>query len=188
MFWLSAALIIIIGAGVLYFWISRTSSSVKESLLYPEVNELKIGDLVRYLGEEYRIDGVLVINEGGFRWRELHLFSDDGSAWLRIESAGALRLTWLGEPEKALVEGEPPANLVKEGITYRLDEQGTAYITRYGNLEGVKSGQNLDYYHYLAEKGNRLSIERIEQGPYLWRFGREITLDEIATEKKQGER
>ncbi|NOZ87080.1 MAG: DUF4178 domain-containing protein [Deltaproteobacteria bacterium] len=186
MFWIFAGLIIVIGAAALYLWMGGRNEKAGPTM-YPGMASLKIHDKVSYLGEVYDVQAILVLNEGGCRWRELLLVSDERKLWLRIESAGPLRLTLLNMAEKALVEGSPPANIVQQDITYRLEEQGTAYLTRYGEIDGVQSGDRLDYFHYLAGKGNRLSIERIENGPYFWRFGREITMEDIDTERDQGE-
>lgn len=180
MFWIVAALIVLSGVAVFLRWqghLRREGAGGRERT----EAELRLGDRLRHLGTVYQVIGAVVLNEGGFRWRELKISDGEQKRWLRVESAGVMRLTLFEGPEPFAVEGDPPASLVRDGQTYRLDERGQAYLTRYGDVE-VRSGERVEYCHYLGAEGRRLSVERIGAGEYFVRLGQELSGEELLIE------
>jgi len=183
-FWIVAALIVLSGVAVFLRWqetFKRGGRDERERT----VASLRLGDRLRHLGAVYEVVGAVVLNEGGFRWREYKLSGGERARWLRVESAGVQRLTLLGEAESFDVEGDPPASLVREEQTYRLDERGEAYLTRYGDVE-VRSGERVFYYHYLGAEGRRFSVERIGDDGFVARLGQELTGEELLIEPSAG--
>ena len=184
MFWVFAALIVLSGVAVFLRWqgsLRRGGAEGKGRTLAG----LRLGDHVRHLGTVYEVVGAVVLNEGGFRWRELKLSDGEQTRWLRMESSGVLRLTLLGEAERIDVDDEPAASLVRGDQTYRLDEHGQAYLTRYGDVD-LRSGERVEYYHYLGAEGRRLSIERVGDRALVQRLGQELTGEELLFEPTAG--
>ena len=181
MFWIVAALIVLSGVAVFLRWQggrARGAGAAGERT----AADLRLGDSLRHLGTAYEVVGAVVLNEGGFRWRELRLSDGEHRRWLRVETTGVLRLTLLEEAEPFPVPDEPPASLVHEGQAFRLDEKGHAYLTRYGDVE-VRSGERVGYYHYLGPEGRRLSVERVgDAGPLVARWGQELTVEHLVIE------
>ncbi|WP_425428055.1 DUF4178 domain-containing protein [Allonocardiopsis opalescens] len=126
---------------------------------------LKAGDMVEYLGDRSWVRGSLRLSEGGSTWSEHFLdLSEQGSPkrWLSVEEDPDLQLAmWTSLPESDLTPHSPVLEF--EGVTYRLQERGTASYRSEGTT-GLRPQGGMDYADYEAPDGRQLSFERFDHG------------------------
>lgn len=122
-----------------------------------DVRALAVGDVVNHAGSDFLVDGTLRFEQGGFTWQE-HLLADgDRRMWLSVEDDEGLEVT---EWTRARVPGLEPdrPKLEYEGVSYELDERGTAVYTSEGRTGAPPSGK-AEFADYVAGD-QRLSFER----------------------------
>lgn len=119
---------------------------------------LKIGDILTYDLEDYQVAGKLTFNDGGYQWYEYHLQGDNKMRWLSVEMDDELELSVYKKVSKKLSEPIPD-KLEIDGITYELDEKGTARVQGEGRGKNV-SGQEVRYFDFCDESEEQLvSVE-----------------------------
>jgi len=122
-----------------------------------DVRALSVGDVVNHDGSDFLVDGTLRFDQGGFTWQE-HLLADgDRRLWLSVEDDEGLEVC---EWTRARVPGLEPgkAELQHDGVTYELDERGSAAYTSEGRTGAPASGR-AEFADYVAGE-RRLSFER----------------------------
>ena len=119
---------------------------------------LRVGDVVNHDGSDFIVEGTLRFVEGGFRWEEHLLVDGERRLWLSVEEdEGGLRVVeWRRVPAAGLEPG--PGRLEHEGVTYVLEERGTADYTSEGQTGAPASGR-AEYADYSADE-RRLAFER----------------------------
>lgn len=132
------------------------------------VFSLQLGDIVQHLDTDWFVEGRLTYNSEGYTWLEYLLQERDRIAWLSVEEDDQVEVALL-EPLVGLeIPDTPPAQLTYGGVTYSLDEAGTAQMTRLGATLN-RRGEQCRYYDYRGPAGQRLSVED-------WGDEREVTL------------
>ncbi|TFE01366.1 DUF4178 domain-containing protein [Jeotgalibacillus sp. R-1-5s-1] len=129
----------------------------------PEVEErsvmnLKIKDIVTYDLQDYEVVGKLSYNDHGFKWTAYQLQGVQDVIWLGVEMDDELELGIYKKVPLKLQE-PLPKEIEYEGITYYLDEKGSAIVKGEGrsqNVDGVKC-KYAEYYDEEDEKA--LSVE-----------------------------
>lgn len=122
------------------------------------VMNLKIGDIVTYDLEDYQVVGKLSYNDHGFKWYAYQLQGSDRMRWLSVEMDDELEL---GIYEKAdfPVQEPIPKKLNLGGVTYYLDESGTAIVHGEGRGQNV-DGMSCRYFDFYDEDEEKyLSVE-----------------------------
>ena len=119
--------------------------------------EIKVGDVVAVAGSDFVVRGTLRFDQDGFTWQE-HLIDDvKNRRWLSVEDDEGLELC-LWERQEPSVAAPGAQEIEVGGVTYRLEEHGTARFTSEGTTGTAPSGQ-VEYYDYAAGD-RRLSFER----------------------------
>ncbi|GAB2520381.1 DUF4178 domain-containing protein [Nocardiopsis aegyptia] len=123
---------------------------------------IKAGDMIDWGTERTWIRGTLRLAEGGYTWSEHFLEVDGGKRWLTVEEDPDVQLSlWTGRPD---VELTPHSKTLEfEGVTYKLDERGTAAYRSEGTT-GLKAEGGCDYADYESNDGRLLSFERFDHG------------------------
>ncbi|RKS07625.1 uncharacterized protein DUF4178 [Nocardiopsis sp. Huas11] len=123
---------------------------------------IKAGDMIDWGTERTWIRGTLRLAEGGYTWSEHFLEVDGGKRWLTVEEDPDVQLSlWTGRPD---VELTPHSKTLEfEGVTYKLDERGTAAYRSEGTT-GLKADGGCDYADYESSDGRLLSFERFDHG------------------------
>jgi hypothetical protein len=121
---------------------------------------LRLGDVVQHLGKDYLVEGKLTYNEDGFIWHEYMLVDRTDVRWLAVEQDDRLIVALYQQvPATDLLLGaSPPETVSYQGIQYRLDERGSANMTRQGEV-GQRNAERCRYFDYVGQGGRLLSVE-----------------------------
>ncbi|CAM3896788.1 DUF4178 domain-containing protein [Janibacter anophelis] len=123
---------------------------------------LQQGGVVLWGDYELTVLGRLDLMEDGSRWTELIVADGQGTrCWVGVESDAASPVTfWYELPGGQLESGSVgDPELGVGGVTYRLDERGTASFTAVGSTGTAASG-SADWVDYHADGGQLLGCER----------------------------
>jgi hypothetical protein len=119
---------------------------------------IKINDIITYDLEDYQVVGKLDYNNHGYKWYAYQLQGDHKTIWLSVEMDDELELG-IYEATKLKLTEPIPKELEVEGVTYYLDEQGTARVQGEGRGQNV-NGQEVRYYDFCDEEEEQfLSVE-----------------------------
>jgi hypothetical protein len=119
---------------------------------------ININDIITYDLEDYEVVGKLIFNDHGYKWYDYQLQGDGKTIWLGVEMDDELELG-IYEKIKLKLTEPIPKQLEVEGVTYYLDEQGTARVQGEGRGQNV-DGQEVTYYDFYDESEEKfLSIE-----------------------------
>jgi hypothetical protein len=154
-------LVIAIGVGL---WLSsrrqtpRTRESSRNLSTPPSIFELRIGDIVQYMGRDWVVEGKLVYDEEGFTWLEYMLQDGDDIRWLSVEEDDWVTVALLTPVNNLDVSTTPPQELTYDGDTYHRKESGTATMRREGNPRRPNAEQ-CRYFDYEGPNKKVLSVE-----------------------------
>lgn len=129
----------------------------------PEVKDrtlmnMKIGDMVSYNLADYEIVGKLVYNDHGYQWFEYQLESMEKTIWLNVEMDDELECS-VYEKTTEKIKEPVPKTVELGGISYTLEENGTANVRGEGRSSNV-NGMQVQYYDYSDKaEENYLSVE-----------------------------
>lgn len=169
---LSLLLVVVIAAGVGAFVALRLRRPKAEGANTPadpfatstaapvehELRRLRVGDIVGHDARELVVRGTLRFDEDGSLWAE-HLLDDAVGTrrWLSVEDDEGLEcFLWRRLEGSGL---EPAGDeVVHDGVTYRLDERGTAHYQAEGTT-GTPSAGDAEYAEYIGGS-TRLAFER----------------------------
>ena len=121
---------------------------------------LKPDDSISYMSRRWKITGWLDYDEGGYRWRELHLSGDDEEfASLSLDPKGTPKsIIWQYDDHLDPAPGAP--ELVVDGVTFRSNSHGTASFHTTGTVDAPDHGM-IEYYDYhLHDRARMISFER----------------------------
>jgi hypothetical protein len=119
---------------------------------------LQLDDIVTYDLEDYKIVGKISYDDHGFKWHAYQLEGVSRTIWLSVEMDDEL---YLGIYEKIKMKLQEPIlkKLEYEGVTYFLDESGSAKVTGIGRNQNI-NGMICKYYDYCDEEEEKfLSVE-----------------------------
>jgi len=131
-------------------WFSRLFKRDNE----PEIEKrtlmnLRVGDMVTYELADYQVVGKITFNDRGFIWHEYQLEGGERTLWLSVEMDDDLEIS-VFEKIHYEIEEPIPKKLELDGITFYLDEKGTANVTGQGrNLH--LTGQKVRYFDFSNE-------------------------------------
>ncbi len=142
----------------------------------PDPRNIKVGDVVAIAGSDFIVRGTLRFDQSGFTWHEHFLDDVNSQRWLSVEDDEGLELClWERQPPTDEVTGGQEHEL--GGVTYRLEEHGTATFTSEGTTGTGATGQ-VEYYDYAAGD-RRLSFERFGTTSWEVSTGRVLALREV---------
>ena len=121
--------------------------------------QIRIRDIVEYLGQSYAVRGTVRYTDGPFHWTEHYLDDASGSKrWISVEEDPDLEVfMWTSITDHGLNPEEH--TLFYGGIPYARIESGSAIFTSSGTTGLPESGR-VEYVDYKAPNGRRLSCER----------------------------
>ncbi len=131
----------------------QTSPTVKERT----VSNIQVGDIVTYDLEDYQVVGKLTYNDDGFEWTAYQL-EGAKTLWLSVEMDDELEVG-MYETVKMKLSEPIPKKVEHDGVTYHLDEKGTARVTGEGRGANVNN-MYCRYFDYCdKEEEHFLSVE-----------------------------
>lgn len=142
-----------------------------------DVRTLRVGDMVDYRDTLYFVRGSLRLTEGGYSWDEHFLDDARGTrCWISVEADPEVEVV-LWHQHK--VTGEPGTDRIEvDGVTYRLDESGTARYRSEGTTSLAEEG-TVEYVDYTGEGDRSLGFERFDGGPWEAGLGEAVVLSAL---------
>lgn len=139
---------------------------------------LRIGDFVSYDLADYEVTSKIHYNDSGYSWDAYQLVSAGKTLWLSVEMDDELEV---GMYEKVRIPGLEPGSkeIMYEGRSYHLEEQGRAYVQAQGRSQNI-NGKDMDYYEYADESAESLLSVEVWGGDVEVSRGYEIEEFEIS--------
>lgn len=135
----------------------------RESAPGSDPRRIGVGDVISHDGRDFVVRGTLEFDEGGFRWQE-HLLDDvEVQRWLSVEDDEVLELALYERIQAPELQPGPPS-LMRDGVTYTLDEHGRASFRAAGTTGTSPTGY-AEYYDYNSGD-RRLAFERYGTGSW----------------------
>lgn len=123
------------------------------------VDNLRMGDIISYMGQDFLVEGHLLYDEDGWTWDTYMLKDQDTVRWLSVEWDDE-REVWLwDELEDFEIEFPPPAEITYDGEVFTLDEKGTARAENQGKTRR-RQGASVEYFEYSGSDERSLSVEK----------------------------
>lgn len=119
---------------------------------------IQVGDVICYDEVDYVVKQVYEYNENGYRWMDYHLVDGNNEIWLGVDDDDGVALSMYNE---VLWEDSSfPKKVVHQGVTYYLEEHGTARVINKSDYTDTKVVP-VEYADYENESGDKyLSLER----------------------------
>lgn len=147
--------------------------------------EVHPGDSVSYMGRRWEVTGWLDYDEGGYRWRELHLSTDDEQyAALSVDPKGNPKAT-IWEYNAVLTPQPGTPELQLDGVLYRANSHGTAQFRATGVVDAPPNGM-IEYYDYqLHDRSKMIAFQRCNDHSWETYKGEAVELQYISITPKQ---
>lgn len=137
------------------------------------VRNIRLNDIVTYMGQDFIVQSIATFDERGWRWKEYLLVDGKDEQWLEVEEDDELFVGLIKEIDTVPFEGtKPPDALSYDGVRYKQVERGEASITYEGEA-GARRGGRCKYFDYEGEGANYLSVEQIGETFEVY-VGREV--------------
>jgi Domain of unknown function (DUF4178) len=130
----------------------------KRNLLECTIFNLEIGDIIQHLGIDWVVEGKLTYKVGAYSWFEYLLQNDEKIAWLSVEEDDIVEVALLEPTNQLDISEIPPQELNFAGEVYKLEDSGTAKMTRTG-LTMRRTAEKCQYFDYEGNDKKVLSIE-----------------------------
>ena len=121
------------------------------------VQNIRLRDIVSYLGQDFIVEGVLRYDDDGWPWVTYMLVDGEDVRWLSVEEDDKLEVSLWEEIDKPF-GGDPPEFVEVRGIRFRMVEKGKARVTQEGET-GKRQGLSVRYYDYESDGDEMLSVE-----------------------------
>lgn len=142
--------------------------------------DMKPGDSLSYMGRRWDVTGFLDYDEGGYRWREFHLSTDDEQySALSVDPKGNPKATiWEYNAQLTPQPGTPELQL--DGVLYRANSHGTASFRATGTVDAPPSGM-IEYYDYqLKDRRKMVAFQRCNDHSWETYKGEAVELQYIS--------
>jgi hypothetical protein len=142
--------------------------------------DCKPGDSISYMSRRWTITGWLDYDEGGYRWRELHLSGDDDEfASLSLDPKGDPKsIIWQYDDHLDPNPGAPQVDI--DGVTFRSNSHGTASFRATGTVDAPDSGM-IEYYDYhLHDRARMVCFERCNDHSWESYKGERVELEYVS--------
>lgn len=156
-------------AGVSFFmvWKNREGSGPRilkakkeeKQLEGPNLNRLRVGDIVSYLGQDFVVEGKATYVEEGYTWVEYRIVDGSDERWLEVEVDETLETALYRYVEDLPLTEDPPREIDYQGEKYRQVERGTCTM-RMMDEHGDRLIGRVYYFDYEGPEGKLLSVER----------------------------
>jgi hypothetical protein len=129
-----------------------------------QLEQLRLGDVILYDGQELTVAGVALCEEREQRWHEARLVDGERERWLLVRPQDPDAAV-VGERTADLGLGaEPSEALEHDGNVYQLERCGQAEVSGEGDLAGQLSDGEYRYWDYRRPGADRLWIRRGPRG------------------------
>ncbi|GKX29894.1 hypothetical protein SH1V18_23740 [Vallitalea longa] len=136
------------------------------------VLNMRVGDIVSIEEVDYEVKGILKFNDHGWRWTEYKLKDSRKTYWLSVEKDDDIEICLY--QEVVAITTEAPKVYEYKGVTYYMQEGSDAIVEDVqGDISSVK-GEEVDYYEYCDEDGEKLLSLEIWNGEVEMGVGRKI--------------
>ncbi|MCC7430072.1 DUF4178 domain-containing protein [bacterium] len=134
-------------------WVSEPEEkSVKRTFF-----NIRCGDILTYLGDDFVVNAVYVYDEEGFKWNTYGYDDSEGNhCYFSVVSDDRLELSLWKEVLTSV--DNVGDKIVFEGKNYFQTERGIASVSRQ-IISGQETRFRVKYWEYEAESGEMLSIE-----------------------------
>lgn len=123
------------------------------------VDNLRLGDIISYLGNDYMVEGHLQYDEDGWTWETYMLKDEDKIMWLSVEWDDELEVALWNEVEDIDVAPHPPQTIEYEGEVFTREDSGGAKVTRKGQTNR-RNDVRMEYFEYEGSNNRFLSVEK----------------------------
>ncbi len=137
---------------------NKQLASKKRNPLECTIFNLEIGDIIQHMGIDWVVEGKLTYKVGAYSWFEYLLQDEDKIAWLSVEEDDTVEVALLEPSNQLDISDIPPQELNFAGEIYKLEDSGTARMTRTG-LTMRRTAEKCEYFDYEGSDKKVLSIE-----------------------------
>jgi hypothetical protein len=149
-------------------------------VMIKKLQSMQPGSSLSYMGRRWEVTGWIDYDEGGYRWKELHLTTDD-------EERAALSVDPNGNPKAILWEyndqiaPNPGTSEVQlDGVTFRFNSHGTASFRAHGTVDAPPSGM-IEYHDYqLKDRRRMIAFQRCNDHSWETYKGEAVELEYIS--------
>lgn len=119
---------------------------------------IQVGDILNIGLTDYEVEGIIRLNDHGWKWVEYKLKDANRTVWLSVEEDDEVEVS-LCEEVVATIQ-DPPKTLEYKGIKYYMQEGSDAIVEDYQGKINLTKGEPVDYFEYSDEDEEHiLSIE-----------------------------
>lgn len=137
-----------------------------------DISNLITGDVVSIESTDYVIEGLIVYNDSGWKWREYKLKDGHSTYWLSVEEDDDLEISLFKEISPFIKS--PEDKIVYEGKEYFMYEGSDARVEYVQGKISLQTGSPLDYFEYADKKDTAYLSVEIWDGEIEMSVGRKI--------------
>lgn len=123
------------------------------------VENMRLGDIVSYLGSDYMVEGHLQYDEDGWTWDTFMLKDGEDVKWLSVEWDDELEVVLWTEIEDIDVAPHPPETIEYQAEVFTREESGGAKVTRKGQTRR-RNDVHMEYFEYEGSNDRLISVEK----------------------------
>lgn len=130
----------------------------REAPVEGDPRQIRIGDILEYLGQSFAVRGSVQYTEGPYRWTEHYLDDAAGARrWISVEDDPDLEVVmWTALTDHDL--NPDNKTVMHGGMQYARYERGSAIYTATGTT-GLQASGRVEYVDYRAPNDRRISCE-----------------------------
>jgi len=148
---LELAIILAGGAAAGYLVRRRRRAKAQKATKPPprRAEDVRIGDVLLYMGSDFVVTGELVFDEEGPVLRVFALTDGKKERFLLVEPGQPGIRSLLDEATGLEMPGSPPEAIPHHGTSYRMRKRGMATASSQGEVPRLSPGK-YEYYRYAA--------------------------------------
>lgn len=123
------------------------------------VDNLRIGDIISFMGQDFMVEGHLLYDDEGWTWDTYMLKDGDDIRWLSVEWDDEREVSIWDELEGFEIEFPPPDEITHDGEVFAVDEKGSARAEHQGQTRR-RQGARVEYVEYSGSNERSLSVEK----------------------------
>lgn len=155
--WIFVAAIVIAAIATVILHSPQLRLQPARSKPLPTLLDLGIGDIVQHLDQDWIVEDKLTYSSHGYCWNEYLLQDGEEQRWLSIDQDDELIIHWLCTTTQIEIPRSMPDRIEIAEISYFLNEQGTAQMTRASRPD--RSPEPCRYWDY-SNQNHVLCVER----------------------------
>ncbi|MCT4598604.1 MAG: DUF4178 domain-containing protein [Vallitalea sp.] len=154
--------------------ISRANKTAKMDIQDNSITilNMRVGDAVSIEDVDYEVKGLIRLNDEGFRWTEYKIKDSRKTYWLSVEQDDDIEISLY--QKVVAITTEAPRVYEYKGVTYYMQEGSDAIVEQVQGNINLTQGEEVDYYSYSDEDGEKLLSIEIWNGEVEMSIGRYI--------------